>query len=125
MTQATIDYQRLGQWKAASVGTDYPLARASDPLTSIKAAERARLSGLVGTHEQRILAVLRATGQPMTASEIGALCNLSNVQVHRRMGAIMSVDANRIEKDERGHVCSVTGQRCETFQFCSAQSKSS
>ena len=91
-------------------GPAYPLARSGDPLSSFESAERAR--EFVATHEQRILAVLRASGVPMTAHEIGARCGLNNVQVLRRMGAIAGVT-----KDERGHVCRVTGRRLETFEY--------
>ena len=108
MTQAT-----LFPWR---VGDAVPLARASDPLSSHRSAERVRQCGLIGTHEQRILAVLRATGQPMTAHEIGGRCRLTNVQVSRRMTAIESDEKNHVVKDETGRVCSVTGRRLETFQ---------
>lgn len=49
-----------------------PIARASDPITSHKAAER--IQPTVTTRQLQCLAVLRQHGQPMTSNELAALC---------------------------------------------------
>ena len=106
MTQAVIRYPP-------------PLARSSDPLWSFEAAERARKSGLVATHCARILAVLRATGEPMTAHEIGARCGLNNVRVLRRMASLVA--GKQVVEDNAGRVCSITHRRLKTFWIAGAK----
>ena len=96
-----------------------PLARSSDPLWSFEAAERARKSGLVATHCARILAVLSATGEPMTAHEIGARCGLNNVRVLRRMASIVADE--KATEDNAGRVCRITHRRLKTFQIAGAR----
>jgi hypothetical protein len=64
-----------------------PLARASDPRTSQRAADAAVESGLVAGHERLIVAAVRARpGQ--TGDEIGQAVGLTNVQVLRRTRAM-------------------------------------
>ena len=96
-----------------------PLARSSDPLSSFEGMERARKSGLVATHCARILAVLSATGEPMTAHEIGARCGLNNVRVLRRMASLVA--GKQVVEDNAGRVCSITHRRLKTFWIAGAK----
>ncbi|CAN7594115.1 hypothetical protein LJR039_004340 [Pseudorhodoferax sp. LjRoot39] len=62
------------------------LVRATDPLSSIQAAERA--PEFAGNHCDRILAAIARVGRTQlgaTAAEIGQACGLSVVQVDRRL----------------------------------------
>ena len=49
-----------------------PLARASDPITSHKAAER--IQGTVTARQMQCLEVLKQHGQPMTSNELAKAC---------------------------------------------------
>ena len=70
------------------------LARNSDPISSHVAGFKAKRSGLVERHERDItLALMRGNDdyelEAMTAFEIGRLSGLNNVQVCRRMSAMV------------------------------------
>jgi hypothetical protein len=58
-------------------------ARTSDPAVSHAAADRAERDGTIRGHAARIIRAL-VEGGPGTASEVGARCGLTNVQVDRR-----------------------------------------
>lgn len=70
--------QQLDLWAPPSA----PRARRTDPKTSHDAGAAA--AAFAGSHQERILAALRAHGG-MTAHEIGAKVGLTEVQVDRRM----------------------------------------
>jgi hypothetical protein len=55
-------------------GFDPPLARSTDPVTSLRAAARQQASGKVGSGAVIILSVLRRVGQPLTYREIWSAC---------------------------------------------------
>lgn len=60
---------------------DTPRARATDPLTSHDAADRA--AAFAGTHADRILAALKEYG-PASAIKLQSLTGLTVVQIDRR-----------------------------------------
>ena len=71
------------------------LARNSDPVSSHIAGFKAKQSGLVERHEKDIqIALMRGRDDYdmdyMTAFEIGRLAGLNNVQVCRRMSAMVN-----------------------------------
>lgn len=81
-SQAEADYRsRHGQGHASS--------RSSDPATSKQAAHKMNMSGTVGTHEARIVELLRSG--PQTSHEIAERSahekglTLSKERVHKRM----------------------------------------
>lgn len=68
------------------------LVRASDPITSVNAAERA--AGFSGAHCDRILTAL--TQSPATAHELQALTGLTVVQVDRRLPELQRAGKARV-----------------------------
>lgn len=64
-----------------------PLFRARDPETSKAAGRAARETGLVGRHEQLILAALEHG--PGTKDEIASRCGLTEQQVARRRAVLL------------------------------------
>ena len=75
-----------------------PLSRNSDPLTSHRAADRAKR--FVPDHKSAILGVL---WRPMIAPEIGKFTGLSVVQVDRRMPELQAAGLVRLTGREREH----------------------
>lgn len=61
-------------------------ARRDDPATSHEAAKRAHR--LASDHMRRILAVLRASPEPLDAEHIAEGCGLTPLQVCRRMAEL-------------------------------------
>ena len=72
-----------------------PRARRRDPVTSHKAAERAK--AFAPSHSQRIFDAL--TSADLTASEIAAATGLTVVQICRRLPEIDGLRALDIERD--------------------------
>ena len=109
MTQSTM-FER--------VGTARPLARSSDKVPCHEAGERAVASGMVASHCKRICSVLQSSSVPMTAHEIGAQCGLDNVEVSRRMAAIVKDDPKKgkppVAECARRR-CSITGRRITAY----------
>ena len=103
MTQSTM-FER--------VGTARPLARSSDKVPCHEAGERAVASGMVASHCKRICSVLQSSRVPMTAHEIGAQCGLDNVEVSRRMKAIV---AEMPVAECARRLCSITGRRITAY----------
>lgn len=75
-------------------GTLFARARTEDPDTSWDAADAANAAGLPQRHARRILDVLDKMG-PSTSKEIGALTDLGQVAVARRMSELR--DAGLVE----------------------------
>ena len=70
------------------------LSRINDPISSKRAGQKAKRSGLVERHEMDILKALIEGKDDydlnkMTAFEIGRLAGLNNVEVCRRMQAMV------------------------------------
>lgn len=76
-------------------------ARATDPITSHMAAERA--GQFAGPHKERILwALAGALDDGMTAAEIAAASGLTVVQVARRMPELLSDQEVYVVETEDG-----------------------
>jgi len=73
--------------------------RASDPITSVIAGERAAL--FAGKHNERILAALNG-GDQLTAYAIGQRTKLSVEQVCRRMTELQAKGLVRVRHDFSG-----------------------
>ena len=67
----------------------HALARRSDHDSSHAAAERAVRSGLVATHEARILRALREVGYPLPLAQLALETRLDRVQVARRLSTLV------------------------------------
>ena len=82
-----------------------PLARRTDPQTSIDAGRKAK-ERIVALHERLIIECLRLHG-PQTAKEMEAYTGLSNIQISRRSGGLMSGLNKRCRyTDKRRNGCS-------------------
>lgn len=82
-----------------------------DPPTSFEAAERAIKSGTTAEHRALILDVLSRAKVPMTASEIGAVCGLTQVEVNRRMSEIPAAQPCE------ARICTFRKSRCTTYKM--------
>ena len=80
------------------------LVRASDPLSSVLAAERA--IKFAGNHCDRILAAL-ANGRQATAHELERLTGLTVVQADRRLPELLR--AGRVQVVQRGGMDLIRG----------------
>jgi len=65
------------------------LARSTDHTSSQDAARRAVATGLIATHEARILDVLRREGCALTLQQLAERTGLSTVQVARRLSMLV------------------------------------
>lgn len=65
-----------------------PLARRTDPQTSIEAARRMEKSGKSAFQRRLILDCLKCHG-PHSAKDIGSTVGLSNIEVSRRSGELV------------------------------------
>jgi hypothetical protein len=92
----------------------YPASRATDPLSSHRAAEEFEATGGRARHEAKIMAALVSTGRAMTAWEIARAATLeSNVVVCRRMAALAKAGAVRVVD---GRTCSVSRRRAVAWE---------
>lgn len=80
------------------------LVRASDPLSSVLAAERA--IKFAGNHCDRILAAL-ANGRQATAHELQSATGLTVVQIDRRLPELLR--AGRVQVVQRGGMDVIRG----------------
>lgn len=87
---------------------DLPRARATDPLTSHAAADRA--ANFAGSHAERILAALKAVGTGTPAS-ISEKTGLTIVQIDRRLHEMEAKGLIRIVM-MFGHPLVIGGYRC-------------
>ena len=91
------------------------LARASDHTSSHDAARRAVASGLVATHEERILEVLRREGCALTLEQLAQHTGLSTVQVARRMGGAREASSVGLVGRGLARVIRVPGERLRWY----------
>ena len=88
-----------------------PLARDDDPATSAAAADRVSSDGTVDTHERLILAALRAAWpKGLTGTELAARVGLTQVQVMRRVRALLDRGAIHRLRDHRRQLVRRDGQ---------------
>lgn len=80
------------------------LARRTDPTSSKRAAAHAVASGLVESHEQQILRVLRLLGRPATTREIATWCDLDRYQVARRTRKMVTRGLLREPEETEGEL---------------------
>lgn len=80
------------------------LVRASDPLSSVLAAERA--IKFAGNHCDRILSAL-ASGRQATAHELQSITGLTVVQIDRRLPELLR--AGRVQVVQRGGMDLIRG----------------
>jgi len=104
-------YRTITQAEAAA--DPRKLARSDDPETSHRAARKATDSGMVATHEARILDALRGARWPMTYREIGKAAGMEAVAVMRRLKR-MSERGLIAMAGERA--CSLAGSKCQTWR---------
>lgn len=81
-----------------------PLARRTDPATSIAAGRKAQ-EKIVVWHERLILDCLRTHG-PMTAKEMASILPISSIEISRRSGGLIHTEPKR---------CRYTNERREGF----------
>ena len=91
---------------------EFPMARASDPVTSHAAADRATDSGLIKTQRAAVLRQVRLT-PGSTASEIArAIGHATNHVSCRRLPEL---ETKGLVKRGAPRVCRVTGYRAATW----------